>query len=53
LAVERERNLKWLESRGYAVTSIDIVSTYSESKVVDVNEGLPFSDESFDLIWCS
>ncbi len=43
----------WLEGRGYEVTSIDIEKEYARCQVVDVDEGLPFPNESFDLIWCS
>ncbi len=44
---------KWLESKGYIVTSIDIEKVYEKAEVVDANNPLPFSDASFDLIWCS
>lgn len=44
---------QWLEQNGYVTTSIDIEKKYSKCIVVDVNKGLPFRDEEFDLIWCS
>jgi 2-polyprenyl-3-methyl-5-hydroxy-6-metoxy-1,4-benzoquinol methylase len=44
---------RWLEARGYEVTSIDIEPAFEGCQMVDVNEGLPFSDGSFDLVWCS
>lgn len=43
----------WLEDKGYAVTSIDIEKNYDKCQIVDVDQGLPFADDSFDLIWCS
>lgn len=44
---------RWLRSRGYEVTSIDVDKRFDEAQVVDANERLPFPDESFDLVWCS
>lgn len=44
---------KWLESKGYKVTSIDIEKNYEHCQIVDVDQGLPFADNSFDLIWSS
>lgn len=44
---------KWLESKGYEVTSIDIEKVYDKCQIVDVNKGLPFQKNSFDLIWSS
>ena len=44
---------RWLEQRGYTVTAIDINRVYLHCQVVDVNNGLPFPEASFDLIWCS
>jgi SAM-dependent methyltransferase len=43
----------WLEGKGYEVTSIDLVKSYENCLVVNVNDGLPFPDSSFDLIWAS
>lgn len=44
---------RWLESRGYDVTSVDVEKVYENAEVVDANEPLPYDDESFSLVWCS
>lgn len=44
---------RWLERRGYVVTSIDVERVYDKCQLVDANKALPFPDGSFDLIWCS
>ena len=44
---------RWLEARGYEVTAIDLTSSFEGCLAVDVNDGLPFEDGSFDLLWCS
>jgi SAM-dependent methyltransferase len=44
---------RWLEGRGYQVTSIDMEPVFPECLKVDANQRLPFDDSSFDLIWCS
>lgn len=44
---------KWLETKGYQVTSIDQEKIYEQCQIVDINHGLPFEDNSFDLLWCS
>jgi SAM-dependent methyltransferase len=44
---------RWLEARGYDVTAIDLTSSFDGCMAVDVNEGLPFGDSTFDLLWCS
>ncbi|AKU91944.1 class I SAM-dependent methyltransferase [Vulgatibacter incomptus] len=44
---------RWLQGRGYTVTSIDVEKKFDEARVVDANDPLPFPDESFDLVWCS
>ena len=43
---------EWLKRKGYITTSIDIVKKYNNCIIVDVNKGLPFKDNEFDLIWC-
>lgn len=42
-----------LKEKGYRVTSIDIDKAYENAQIVDINEGLPFEDNFFELIWCS
>ncbi len=50
----REGNqTRWLQGRGYEVESIDVEPGFPECKVVNVDDGLPYEDDSFDLIWCS
>lgn len=50
----REGNqTRWLESRGYEVEPIDVEPGFDRCKVVNVDEGLPYDDDSFDLVWCS
>lgn len=44
---------KWLEAKGYKVISIDQEKIYEHCQIVDINAGLPFANNSFDLIWCS
>lgn len=44
---------KMLMEKGYRVTPVDIVKLFPEAEVVDLNKSLPFSDNSFDLIFCS
>ncbi len=44
---------RWLESKGYSVTSIDIEKVYEKAEIVNADEPLPFPDECFDLVWCS
>ena len=44
---------EWLKKNGYDVVSIDIEKDYEHCRIVDVNNKLPFENESFDLIWCS
>lgn len=44
---------RWLQRRGYAVTPIDLASGFPECQVVNVDEGLPYPDAAFDLVWCS
>lgn len=50
----REGNqTRWLRQRGYEVTSIDVEKAFEDCQVVNVNAGLPFDDDTFDMIWCS
>lgn len=44
---------KFLEKKGYEVTSIDIEKSYKKCIVVDVNKKLPFKNNYFDFVWCS
>jgi len=44
---------RWLRERGYDVTSVDLEPRFEGCLQVDVDEGLPFEDESFDLVWCA
>ncbi|MCK4462867.1 MAG: class I SAM-dependent methyltransferase [Candidatus Omnitrophica bacterium] len=49
----RGRQSVLLEKKGYEVTSVDIKKEYHKCRRVDVNERLPFDNESFDLVWVS
>ena len=44
---------KRLELLGFEVTSIDIEKNFKRCIIMNANDPLSFSDESFDLIWCS
>ena len=44
---------RWLQGRGYTVTSIDVEALFPGALVVDANQPLPFADASFDLVWSS
>ena len=44
---------EWLKNRGFNVEAIDIEPKYSLAKKIDVNNGLPYENKSFDLVWCS
>lgn len=44
---------RWLRERGYDVTSLDLQPCFPECLAVNVDEGLPFEDDSFDLVWCA
>ena len=50
----REGNqTKWLEQKGYTVTSVDVEKVYDKAEIVDADQPLPYADGRFDLIWCS
>jgi len=44
---------KWLEMKGYKVTSVDVEPKCPKAMVVDCDKPLPFRTSSFDLVWCS
>ena len=44
---------RWLESRGYEVTSVDVEPVFDGCMAIDANEALPFEANQFDLIWSS
>lgn len=44
---------RWLQERGYVVTSVDVEPAFDGCLRVDANQRLPFDDAQFDLIWCS
>ncbi|MEX0918572.1 MAG: class I SAM-dependent methyltransferase [Candidatus Paceibacterota bacterium] len=42
-----------LKERGYNPTSIDLECIYEGCDKVDVNQPLPYPDNTFEVIWCS
>lgn len=42
-----------LKNKGYSVTSVDLEPHYATGLRVNADEGLPFGDSEFDLVWCS
>jgi 2-polyprenyl-3-methyl-5-hydroxy-6-metoxy-1,4-benzoquinol methylase len=44
---------EWLKKLGYSVDSVDIETNYHFGLVLDVNNGLPYDDNLYDLVWCS
>lgn len=42
-----------LKEMGYNVASIDIEPAYTRALKHNVENGLPFPDASFDLVWCT
>jgi len=44
---------KVLKQKKYTVTSVDIECHYEKCQRVDANKPLPYSDNFFDVIWCS
>lgn len=43
----------WLAARGYDVTGVDKEPQCAHGIPVDLDEGLPLPDASFDVVWCS
>ena len=44
---------EWLKKHGYEVESVDVETSYRFGKILDVNNGLPYDENLYDLIWCS
>lgn len=44
---------KRIESKGYSVVSADIEPSHDKAIMIDANKKLPFTENSFDLVWCS
>lgn len=44
---------RWLASRGYEVTSVDVEPQFDACLALDANRPLPFEDGAFDLVWSS
>lgn len=44
---------RWLASRGYEVTSVDVEPQFDDCLALDANRPLPFEDGAFDLVWSS
>ena len=42
-----------LKKRGYDVSALDLEPNYKSAIKHDVEEGLPFDDACFDLVWCT
>jgi len=42
-----------LNEKGYQVVAADLEPCYAPARQIDANEPLPFSDESFDVVWFS
>ncbi|MBI3631046.1 MAG: class I SAM-dependent methyltransferase [Candidatus Sungbacteria bacterium] len=42
-----------LKKRGYAMSALDIEPLYADAVRHDVEQGLPYLDDSFDLVWCT
>jgi 2-polyprenyl-3-methyl-5-hydroxy-6-metoxy-1,4-benzoquinol methylase len=42
-----------LKARGYQVVSVDLEPQNDSVLRVDANDPLPFTDETFDLVWCT
>ncbi len=44
---------KRLEERGYAVSALDLEPQYQPALTHNVEDGLPYRDGSFDMVWCT
>ncbi len=42
-----------LKAKGYEVSALDLEPKYTGALEHNVENGLPFEDKSFDLVWCS
>jgi|SRR3989338_1055273 len=42
-----------LKKKGYTVSALDLEPQYSSALKHNVEDGLPFDDKSFDLVWCT
>lgn len=42
-----------LKKKGYKTKSLDIEPHYKSAIKCDVEDGIPFKDNSFDLVWCT
>jgi len=42
-----------LKDKGHSVSALDIEPKYASALTHNVEEGLPFADASFDLVWCT
>ena len=42
-----------LKEKGYRVSALDIKPSYAGAMTHDAEDGLPYADHSFDLVWCT
>ena len=42
-----------LKGKGYVVSALDLEPQYESALKHNVENGLPFEDKSFDLVWCT
>ncbi len=42
-----------LKKKGYIVSALDLEPKYESALTHNVENGLPFDDDSFDLVWCT
>lgn len=40
-----------LKAMGYDVTAVDLEPTYADAVQLDIDQGMPFPDDSFDVVW--